>query len=312
MGQSSLPRAWPRRSKRGRLHAQAGSIGAQLAGALQGDRLLVEGAGQYHELVQFDQPFVVPGQCRHLLVFHELAVWLQELEIVHLEGGDSLRHVDSSKLNDSCRTRVPGGIPDASRRARIIRARAPGVGNPAGQTLPVPGPCRHLCNNRASRHNRGSNNEKAVTSFRRRVAARHRCTRSQQLPGLSDSVTVYTDANGIPDHRRGNRARCELRQRVSCMRAIACSRWITCVGSLPERWASCWVERRSAPMWSCAPWGCAGVPCGLAESLPGRKGLGQGLHRRCQCLSSPPGSCRRSTAFWSWVRSSPGRRSTRW
>ncbi len=76
----------------GGLVAQAGRIGAQLAGALQGDGHGVEGAHEQHLLEQLAQAGdIAPGLGQ--VVAHQGAVGAQVLEVFDLEAcGDA--HLD--------------------------------------------------------------------------------------------------------------------------------------------------------------------------------------------------------------------------
>jgi hypothetical protein len=67
----------------GRLVAQAGGIGAQLAGALQGDRLAVEGAHEQHALEQRQQCVRIRNGRRQ--VARQGAVGLEVLQVFDLE-----------------------------------------------------------------------------------------------------------------------------------------------------------------------------------------------------------------------------------
>ncbi len=66
------------------LVAQASGVGAELAGALQGHRLAVEGAHEQHALEQGEQGLRVGGVGRQV-VADEVAVRVHVLQIVDLE-----------------------------------------------------------------------------------------------------------------------------------------------------------------------------------------------------------------------------------
>ncbi|GAE61666.1 hypothetical protein XPN_3572 [Xanthomonas arboricola pv. pruni MAFF 301427] len=73
-----------RRCHVGGFVAEAGRIGAQLAGALQRDRLAVEGAHEQHALEQREQLLRVCGVGRQV-VADDLAVRVHVLQVFDLE-----------------------------------------------------------------------------------------------------------------------------------------------------------------------------------------------------------------------------------
>src|SRR6056297_1053427 len=76
--------------------SQAGGIGAEFAGALQGDSLFVKDTRQDHLLIERHQTVEVPCQRRHLLTLNQRAVTIQKLKMIHLEGCDRSRHLETS------------------------------------------------------------------------------------------------------------------------------------------------------------------------------------------------------------------------
>src|SRR5882672_479752 len=78
------------------LLAQQGGESAELAGALQRDRLRVVGAHQHHPAIQRDEGFCVARERRQRL--HGLAVLVQETGVVDLEAG--------SDGHEGCRGRL--------------------------------------------------------------------------------------------------------------------------------------------------------------------------------------------------------------